>query len=181
METKKHKEIFDRCDAIYTISNSLGECVQQIKKSSKVQTLYNGINLEKFKENENIRNSMREKYGIKPDDILFMFCGRLVPDKGALELVKAFSKLKKDNVKLILVGGVGYSNSGSSAYLEEIKKYANKNVIFTGFLPYEEMPKMYPMADVGVVPSIFFDPFNLSCIEFCMQIKMLFSRDSCLI
>ena len=29
------------------------------------------------------------------------------------------------------------------------------------------MPDIYPMADVGVIPSIFNDPFNLTCIEFC--------------
>lgn len=175
--TKNYKKIFKRCDAIYTISNSLGDCVQKIEKNPKVQTLYNGINLNKFKENDSLRIEMRNKYGISNDDILFMFCGRLVPDKGVLELVKAFSKLKYDNIKLILVGGTGYSCDSSSDYYEKLKKHANENVIFTGFLPYERMPEIYPMADIGVIPSVFNDPFNLTCIEFCANKKPVIISD----
>lgn len=175
--TKRYKKIFKRCDGIYTISDSLGDCVQKIAKDSKVKTLYNGVDLNKFKENDDLRIKMRHKYGIEDGDILFMYCGRLVPDKGVLELVKAFSRIKKEHVKLMLVGGVGYSQSASSPYLEEIKKYADENVIFTGFLPYSQMPDIYPMADVGVVPSIFNDPFNLTCIEFCANKKPVIISD----
>ena len=49
--------------------------------------------------------ALREKNGISQDDFVFIFCGRISPEKGALELAKAFNKLHdKNKVKLLLVG-----------------------------------------------------------------------------
>jgi len=166
-ETKNAKKIFDRCDEIYTISNSLGDCVRTIEKSDKVKTLYNGVDLKKFSFSADKRNIMREKYGIKKDDFVFMFCGRIVPDKGVLQMVKAFKKIERENIKLVIVGGIRYSNNNVDEYLQSVMDVGCQNIIFTGFIPYGEMPSLYTMADVGMVPSVFNDPFNLTCIEFC--------------
>jgi len=165
--SKNAKAIFNLYDEIYTISDSLGEDVKTIEKSDKVKTLYNGIDIKRFSYKNEIRGEMRKKYDISNDDFVFMYCGRIVPDKGVIELVKAFSNIKEEKIKLLIVGGVGYSNQGTSGYMENIRKYADDRVIFTGFIPYEEMNPFYTIADVGVVPSIFNDPFNLTLIEFC--------------
>ena len=165
--SKNSKQIFNRYDEIYTISDSLGENVKTIEKSGKVKTLYNGINIKRFSYQNDIRNDMRKKYNIANDDFVFMYCGRIVPDKGVIELVKAFSRIKEAKAKLLIVGGVGYSNQGTSVYLENIRKHADDRVIFTGFIPYEEINHLYTVADVGVVPSICNDSFNLTVIEFC--------------
>ena len=166
-ETKNAKKIFDRCDEIYTISNSLGDCVKTIEQSGKVKTLYNGVDLKKFSFSADMRDVMRKKYGIKKDDFVFMFCGRIVPDKGVLQMVKAFKKIEKENIKLVIVGGIRYSNNNVDKYLQSVMDVGCKNIVFTGFVPYSEMPELYTMADVGMVPSVFNDPFNLTCIEFC--------------
>lgn len=49
---------------------------------------------------------LRTQLGIKPDDFVFVFIGRLVKDKGIQELVIAFKKLQGQypQVKLLLVG-----------------------------------------------------------------------------
>lgn len=168
VNTKNAKEIFDKFSEIYTISHSLGMSVKTIENSDKVKTLYNGIDLNKFKRNEETRKKLREKYSIKDSEIVFMFVGRIVPEKGVLELVKAFSHLegKYNNIKLILVGGIGYSNDSTNDYLEKIYKYKNKNIIVTGYIPYENVSQYYQLGDIGVIPSICNDAFNLSVIEF---------------
>lgn len=165
--SKQARKIFNRYDEIYTISNSLGACVQTIERSNKVKTLYNGIDLDRFAPRPDMRAHMRQKYNIAADDFVFMYCGRIVPDKGVLELAEAFGAIKDDKVKLFIVGGIGYSNQETSAYKEQVLKAAGHNVICTGFVPYAEMPLLYAIPDVGVVPSIFNDPFNLTAIEFC--------------
>ncbi|PKV63213.1 glycosyltransferase family 4 protein [Pontibacter ramchanderi] len=49
---------------------------------------------------------LKAQLGIKPDDFVFVFIGRLVKDKGIQELVTAFKKLQAQypQVKLLLVG-----------------------------------------------------------------------------
>jgi len=50
--------------------------------------------------------SLREALGIKEVDFVFIFVGRLVSDKGINELVSAFTKLNRSNIKLLLVGSL---------------------------------------------------------------------------
>ena len=50
-------------------------------------------------------------------------------------------------------------------YAEELVKKINKNVIFTGFVEYKEIYKLYAIADIAVLPSIWDDPAPLTIIE----------------
>tara|TARA_B100000035_G_scaffold313245_1_gene326530 strand:- start:4837 stop:5991 length:1155 start_codon:yes stop_codon:yes gene_type:complete len=52
------------------------------------------------------KKSIRSKLGIKKNDFVFIFVGRLVADKGINELVEAFNELclQFENIKLLLVG-----------------------------------------------------------------------------
>lgn len=57
---------------------------------------------ELFSEEKNL--SLRNELGISRNDFVFIFVGRLVKDKGINELVAAFKKLDRSDVKLLLVG-----------------------------------------------------------------------------
>ncbi|MBP4141516.1 glycosyltransferase family 4 protein [Flavobacterium sp. P4023] len=94
----------------------------------------NGIDLNYFDSKIPTLKSIRSNYGIKEDDFVYGFVGRLVGDKGINELVAAFKEvnLKNSNVKLLLVGS--YENSLDpleEETLEEINK--NPNIITAGF------------------------------------------------
>ena len=71
--------------------------MKTIKHSDNIFTLHNGVKLESFKENGK-REEIRNKYNIKSDDFVFMYCGRLTPDKGAYEMAKAFSMIDNKNM-----------------------------------------------------------------------------------
>ncbi|MCD7978197.1 MAG: glycosyltransferase family 4 protein [Tannerellaceae bacterium] len=69
----------------------------------------NGINTTYFDPTqfpEEQRSTVREELGIREEDFVFLFIGRLVSDKGINELVKAFERLNREykNSKLVLVG-----------------------------------------------------------------------------
>lgn len=53
---------------------------------------------------EEIKNRLKEELNIEDGDFVFLFVGRLTGDKGVNELVKAFSQVNQENIKLILVG-----------------------------------------------------------------------------
>lgn len=165
--TKNAQQIFPLYDEIYTISDTLGESVQTIQKSEKVKTLYNGIDINKFSYHADTREQIRQKYNIANNDLVFMYCGRIVPDKGVYELIRAFNKLPGKGLKLLIVGGAGYSTDVETDYVRKIKQIRDERIIFTGFVPYSDIQELYTAADVGVVPSVCQDAFNLTVVEFC--------------
>lgn len=69
----------------------------------------NGIDTSHYdKQNVTLENlnTLRKQLNISPEDMVFLFIGRIVKDKGINELVEAFDNLSKEhsNIQLILVG-----------------------------------------------------------------------------
>lgn len=94
---------------------------------------------------------LKEKYGIKPDDFIIGYSGRLVRDKGIIELIGAFDKLRNsDNCKLLLVGMF----EERDALPQDVKNRIinDPDIIYTGFVN-QGMEYYYSMMDVYVLPS----------------------------
>ena len=87
--------------------------------------------------------------------------GRIAPHKGIHLLLKSFNIVKKQipNLKLLIVGKPTFNN-----YFKKLKKTANKDVIFTGFVPDENLPYYYAACDVYVTASLW-EGFNLPAVE----------------
>ena len=76
--------------------------------------------------------------------------------------------MKTPRIKLLIAGSSFYGMNVKSSFEEEIiniAKTINNNIIFTGFVPYEEMPKVYNVADIAVLPSMWEEPAGLTIIE----------------
>jgi len=89
----------------------------------------------------------------KKEKFIFLFVGRFLKDKGLLELVKAFEKLKVENskVELYLVGDVDEGNP-QSIKREELKRWLNKGLVnWIGF--QKDVRPFYCLADCVVLPS----------------------------
>jgi glycosyltransferase involved in cell wall biosynthesis len=73
---------------------------------SKSLTVYNGIDLSKFKINYIARKDMREQYNVREKEFVFLNVGRLTLQKDHENLLKAFSFLIKYGLKakLMIVG-----------------------------------------------------------------------------
>jgi hypothetical protein len=65
---------------------------EKITSDIKAKVLANGsisgVNLKKFKPDENVRCDYRKKLKISNSDLIFLFLGRLKQDKGVLDLCK---------------------------------------------------------------------------------------------
>ena len=110
---------------------------------------------------------IKKKLKLSQDDIVILFTGRLVEEKGIKELIQAFNKLNNDKLKLIITGDINPRNYKLKMFVHELKKISNKNknIIFTGYINYHKIPLYYNIADVGVIPSIWEEPFALTVIE----------------
>lgn len=115
----------------------------------------NGIDLQHFdpflfSESENLKFKMN--LGIKPEDFVFIFVGRLVGDKGINELIKAFSQIasEKSNVKLILVGS--FESDLDPLSSETMSIIASSNAIISNGFNSDVRP-YFAISDVLVFPS----------------------------
>ena len=58
------------------------------------------------------------------------------------------------------------------------KKAMNNRVIFTGFIPYDEIPSYLSIADVAAIPSHINEAFGMTCIEACaMGLPVIATND----
>ena len=100
---------------IWPNSNSLMQFITKnnLCKTAKLNIIAkgstNGIDVNRFsKENldENIINEIKKQINYSADNTYLLCIGRLVKDKGLVELVNVFTQMQKDktNLKLILVG-----------------------------------------------------------------------------
>ena len=92
------------------------------------------------------------------------------PEKGVKELIKAFTQLKDySNIKLLIIGGSFFGNTkGTDIFitsLQEESKGIEDSIVFTGFVPYKQIPSYLAMCDVAVIPSLWEDPFPTTILE----------------
>lgn len=94
----------------------------------------NGVDMDYFdatqisaEEKANLRKSL----GIAEEDIVFIFIGRIVRDKGINELIQAFSRCPQEHVKLLLVGPYEADDPIDEQNKNIIE--SNPNIITTGF------------------------------------------------
>lgn len=75
--------------------------------------------------------------------------GRITPEKGFDTLIKGFSASQHDDYKLVIAGGVEFE----TGYMDELKKLAGDEVIFTGYVFGDKLNQLYTNAALYVLSS----------------------------
>ena len=138
-------------------------------KDEQCFVLRNGVDTEKFRVRNEIKiTAYRNQYGITENDFVVIFAGRLVPEKGALETIKAIKLCKDEHIKLLIVGAGFYSSDVTDDYTLELQKEAKDitdRIIFTGYIDYDDMPSIYQLGNIAVLPSIWDEPAGMTMVE----------------
>lgn len=137
----------------------------------KVVCLRNGIQYSNFNIDkvQLSRKQILEKYNIPDVDFIFLFKGRIVREKGIMELLEAFSKIENANVALLLVGSKNFGDSRNvkdkyeKAVYEKIQN--DKRVFPLGFINNQNIVELHKIANLAVIPSIWDEPAGLVLIE----------------
>lgn len=101
------------------------------------------------------RFAIRQFLGFNSEDFIVGFCGRIVKDKGIVELSKAIELLSKrypeKSIKLLVIGAF----EKRDAVPEETADFLKNSplVKFTGRVPFDEIQKYYTPMTVIVLPS----------------------------
>lgn len=129
----------------------------------KMDVIPNGIRADKFAFEfpESERAAFRARFAAPGQPLLF-FVGRMVREKGVHVLLQAFPQVKAyvPHAQLVIAGG------GVRAPLEEFVRFLRmeESVHFTGFIPDEELLRLYRVVDVAVYPSLY-EPFGIVALE----------------
>jgi len=115
----------------------------------------NGIDLLSFSRNSTTTDSavqLKNELGLKDDNIVIGFVGRLSRDKGIEILFDAFNVLIKEypSLRLVIAGPLVEENPFSRHLLFQL--YHDENVMYTGKL-YDVTP-VYGTLDIVVLPSL---------------------------
>ena len=176
-----NQQIIDNSDFVLAVSKFIkNEILSHLNCTPElISVLYNGISLESFGKSECLW-SLREQLGISHDDFVFVFSGRLVPEKGIKELLLAIKQIQHLNFKLLIIGSSFFSSDRKTSFIEELQNLSSElpNVIFTGYIPYQKIQDYYHLANVAIVPSIGDEACPLSCIEFMASSLPLIVTDS---
>lgn len=114
------------------------------------------------------RYGLRKQLGLEKDDYIVIYSGRIVPEKGVEQLINAILSLPKENIKLIIAGGIRSALGGVSDYYKKIIRMieqSERRIKYLGYLDNALMYKYYQMSDVQVVPSIWEEVAGLVTIE----------------
>ncbi|MBQ8523590.1 MAG: glycosyltransferase family 4 protein [Clostridia bacterium] len=159
----------EKCDYVIAVSDFIKSRVLTYTPfDNRVVTLKNAIDLElsRHLSGEEIRREMRGKLGYTDDDVVVLYCSRLSPEKGCLELIRAVKKVPQ--CKLLIVGGENFSSDRETEYVKMLREEAasfSDRVVFTGYVPHSDVFTYMCASDIGVVPSVCNEAASLTVLE----------------
>jgi glycosyltransferase involved in cell wall biosynthesis len=168
-KSEKALDIYNAATCIITVSDYIKSRVLTINHyDKKTTTVYNGIDLHAFSSCNHSIN--RNSIGLQEDDFVMVFSGRVTAEKGIMQLIEAMTLLQDiPRIKLLVIGSSFYGNDDNeNAFANALRGKAahlSDRIIFTGFIPYAQMPIYLQMADIAVIPSIWNDPFPTTVLE----------------
>jgi glycosyltransferase involved in cell wall biosynthesis len=169
-ETVSNMELHaaNSADLIVTVSYAMKEELTQLGfPKEKIQVSYNGVDPQKYNPEtvtaEQIQK-IRAFYGIKDDEQMILFIGRLVGVKGVDRLIMSMPNIlqKIPKAKLVIVGlGDLQEYLGNLVKTMKLDNYVKFRF---EFVPEEERILHYAACDVAVFPSLY-EPFGIVVLE----------------
>ena len=170
-QKEKLKEIFDNAwgfdilhdaDRIFALTEvEKDRYLKMGVDEDKIEIVPLGINLNEYN-NLPEKGKFKSKYQIRNDEKLIVFLGRIHEIKGLDLLIKAFSRISDENVKLAIIGGdYGFLDTVKTL----IKEYhIEDKVIFPGVLTGINKIEALVDCDIFVMPSRY-ESFTTSGLE----------------
>jgi glycosyltransferase involved in cell wall biosynthesis len=108
-----------------------------------------------FAPDNKTRRFMRKKLGFTDKDVVFVYTGKIIPEKDLDILIKSFALVYRKgakNIRLLIIG------NGPEKYLKYLRKLAETNslggkIIFLPTVDRRLLPNYYNAADVAVWPG----------------------------
>jgi glycosyltransferase involved in cell wall biosynthesis len=130
---------------------------------AKIHIIPGGVDLNRFRPHED-KQSLRNRLGIPNSHFTLLTVRNLEPRMGLENLILAFKKILETKTYVFLVVG------GEGPLTQDLKNLAREtgvedSVKFVGYIPEEELPYYYQMADLFILPTRELEGFGLVTVE----------------
>jgi len=146
---KDFSRVFNQVNLV-TTPTEFGARLIRPKLKVDVKAISSGISLERFNPSGDTRE-IRKKYAI-PDKTVLLYVGRLDPEKHIEEILKSVALAVKKTDFCFVVVGKGTSKTALEKLTNQLG--ITNRVIFTGFVPDEELPYIYKLSRCFIIASI---------------------------
>lgn len=149
------KPAFDRLHGHIAVSEPASKMNNRVFPA-KYNIIPNGIDLPHFANASPLEEFSDGKVNI-------VFVGRMEKRKGLRYLLEAYARLRQEfpDTRLIIVGP-GRVSRGLKRF---VKRNELKDVVFTGGVPYDDLPRYYHSADIFCAPATGHESFGIVLIE----------------
>jgi starch synthase len=151
-------EVYDKADAFFAMSTRARESLTlEGVDPRKIFIIGNAVDTEKFRPRPDETAALRQRFGVKPDDLVILFLGRLHESKGIYELMYAAAKLLSDpdidTQRLrILVAGRGKRRRALELLVRRLG--IQGHIWFIGGIPHAQVHLLHAAVDIFALPSI---------------------------
>lgn len=181
-DKKSMQFIVDNADEIWTVSAYLKRHLLSVFQTDKIRILDNCIDRERFIQKENSNNeavNFRKKYGISDKSFVVLYTGRILPQKGILELIRAATLLPKElDFKIVIVGDIDTAPISYKQDLINSATLIKGKVVFTGYIQQYEIQNAYAASDIVTIPSQCQEAFCLVALEASCHCKACIASKS---
>lgn len=145
------RHVLAQTDAVIAPTEKVRAALRRYGVAKPIYTISTGLKLDRFLApvNPAARHTLREKLGLRRQDLALIFTGRLAQEKNIPELLQLLSAAPPQ-VKLLLVGDGPERQALETAAQQH---GLQQRVVFTGMIPPSQIADYYKAGDVFVSAS----------------------------
>lgn len=156
------RHYINEADKIIAVSKAAAEFIEHFSKREKVVVVPNGVDVNRF-------NSVKSTF---PNGLPFstlknptiLYVGRLVYRKGIHVLLRSMPHILETIPDTqLLIAGSGYMESFIRLLTKSLK--LEDHVKLLGFVPEDELPSLYNLSNLFILPSIYAESFGITLLE----------------
>ncbi|HEU0209290.1 MAG TPA: glycosyltransferase family 4 protein [Candidatus Udaeobacter sp.] len=126
--------------------------------TERIDFVRNGVPLDKFRFDPDLREKSRTELNLKPDQIALLFVGSGWERKGLLFAIESMAICKNRKLRLVVAGRGNTRPYKTNRFLF----WREDPIRFVGELG--DLRSVYTAADIFILPTIY-DPFSNACLE----------------
>lgn len=145
------KLIASQTKAMVVPSEKISDMLEGYNVSAPLYVIPSGIELDRFIDCDyTSRDAIRERFGIKKDECVLVYLGRLAKEKNLEEIIEFLSDEKSGGARLMIVGDGPYRTK-----LEEKARECGmmERLIFAGMAAPDKVQEYYKAGDIFVSAS----------------------------
>ncbi|MFC5649808.1 glycosyltransferase [Paenibacillus solisilvae] len=153
IEENRHQiayELLSAAQGVYAPSQFVASMMNKAIEGIHVEVLNHGMSYSKISKNR--------KHYSEGQPLTFFYGGSLTPHKGVHLIVEAFSKIESNRIKLMI-----YGSGQDKVYMNMLTAMVEKDerIEFKGVYTENDVSEIYNMADVAIVPSVWYENYPL--------------------